>query len=129
VDLLERGEGRGANFGWSAFEADQRFNADQDPSGAVEPALVYPTSGGNCAVTGGYVVRDARLTSLYGRYLYGDFCGGQLRSFAARPGKPAGDDTDLGLQVEQLSSFGEGNDGRIYATSLSGAVYRLEPEK
>ncbi len=129
VDLVERGEGRGANFGWSAFEADQRFNADQDPSGAVEPALVYPTSGGNCAVTGGYVVRDARLTSLYGRYLYGDFCGGQLRSFAARPGKPAGDDTDLGLQVEQLSSFGEGNDGRIYATSLSGPVYRLEPEK
>lgn len=128
VDLVREGEGRGANFGWSALEADQPFNSDQDPSGAVEPVLTYPTSGGNCSVTGGYVVRDPRLTSLYGRYLYGDFCLGELRSFAARPGKPAGDDTDLGLQIEQLSSFGEDNQGRIYATSLSGPVYRLEPK-
>jgi glucose/arabinose dehydrogenase len=127
VDLVERGAGRGANFGWSAFEADQRFNADQEASGAVEPVLAYPTSGGNCSVTGGYVVRDPRLTSLYGRYLYGDFCRGQLRSFVARPGRPARGDTELGLQVEQLSSFGEDDAGRIYVTSLSGVVYRLDP--
>ena len=59
VDLVARGRGRGANFGWSAYEADQRFNSDQRASDAVEPVLAYPTSGGNCAVTGGYVVRDS----------------------------------------------------------------------
>ncbi len=127
VDLVARGDGAGANFGWSAFEADQEFNADQTATDAVPPVLAYPTSGGNCSVTGGYVVRDPELTSLYGRYVYGDFCLGQLRSFLARPGQPARADRELGLQVANLSSFGEDNAGRIYATSLDGPVYRLAP--
>ncbi len=129
LDLLERGGGLGANFGWSAFEGDQRFNDDQQAPDAVPPVLTYSSSGGNCSVTGGYVVRDQRLKSLYGRYLYGDFCLGELRSFPAEPGKSAGDDRELGLGVEQLSSFGEDGRGRIYATSLSGPVYRLDPKK
>lgn len=129
VDLVARGRGRGANFGWSAFEGDERFNEDQDPAGAVPPVLTYPTSGDKCSVTGGYVVRDQRLSSLYGRYLYGDFCAGQLRSFPARPGRAATDDRELGVGVEQLSSFGEDNRGRIYATSLNGPVFRLEPRR
>ena len=36
-------------------------------------------------MTGGYVVRDPELKSLYGRYLYGDYCVGELRSFTADP--------------------------------------------
>ena len=46
--------------------------------------LTYPLTEA-CAVTGGYVVRDEALRSLYGRYLYGDFCVGELRSFTADP--------------------------------------------
>ena len=60
-----------------------------------------------CSVTGGYVVRDPELPSLDGRYLYGDFCEGELRSFPADPDRPATDDRALGLRVRQLSSFGE----------------------
>jgi glucose/arabinose dehydrogenase len=124
VDLVSRSEGRGANFGWSAFEGDERFNDDQDASGAIPPVLTYPLDDA-CSVTGGYVVRDEALTSLYGRYLYGDFCVGELRSFVARPGKRASDDRPLGVTVPQLSSFGQDNRGRIYAMSLNGPVYRL----
>jgi glucose/arabinose dehydrogenase len=126
IDLVGRGRGRGANFGWSAFEGDERFNEDQEAEGAVPPVLAYPQVDA-CAVTGGYVVRDESLRSLYGRYLYGDFCVGELRSFPARPGRRATDDRLLGPTVPQLSSFGEDNRGRIYATSLSGPVYRLAP--
>jgi glucose/arabinose dehydrogenase len=126
VDLVARGEGRGANFGWSAFEGNEPLNDDQEAPDATPPVLTYPLDG-TCAVTGGYVVRDESLRSLYGRYLYGDFCAGQLRSFTARPGREAADDRPLGLDVPQLSSFGEDNRGRIYATSLSGPVYRLAP--
>ena len=50
VDLVARGDGAGANFGWSAFEADQSFNPDQDAPDAVPPVLAYSTSGGNCSV-------------------------------------------------------------------------------
>ena len=117
-------QGRGANFGWSAYEGFDRFNADQPTEGALPPALVYGHEAG-CSITGGYVARDPRLPSLYGRYLYGDYCAGQLRSFTAKPGGPATDDRPLGLEVPTLSSFGEDNAGRLYATSLEGPVYRL----
>jgi glucose/arabinose dehydrogenase len=126
IDLVGRGKGRGANFGWSALEGDEPFNEDQEAPGAVPPVLTYPLTEA-CAVTGGYVVRDEALRSLYGRYLYGDFCVGELRSFTADPGRPAADDRPLGPTVPQLSSFGEDSAGRVYAVSLDGPVYRLEP--
>ena len=69
------------------------------------------------------------MRPLYGRYLYGDFCVGELRSFPARPGEEATDDRALGVTVPQLSSFGEDNRGRIYAVSLDGPVYRLAAER
>ena len=125
VNLVRAGSGLGANFGWSAYEANERFNSDQSAQGDIKPVLAYPTADGNCSVTGGYVVRDPDLPSLYGRYLYGDFCAGQLRSFIAEPGRSASDDRPLGLEVGSLSSFGEDSQGRIYATSLDGSVFRL----
>jgi glucose/arabinose dehydrogenase len=128
VDLVGRGEGRGANFGWSAYEGLTRFNDDQTAKGAIPPALVYSHDDG-CSVTGGYVVRDPDLSSLYGRYLYGDFCAGELRSFVAVPDHRATDDRALGVQVPQLSSFGTDDAGHVYAISLDGPVYRLAPER
>jgi glucose/arabinose dehydrogenase len=126
IDLVPQGGGRGANFGWSAFEGFARFSDDQTAPNAIPPVLVYPHDEG-CSVTGGYVVRDPSLASLDGRYLYGDFCAGDLRSFPAVPGRRAKDDGALGLNVPSLSSFGEDNAGHIYATSLDGPVYRLVP--
>lgn len=122
--------GAGANLGWSAFEGTERFNSDQRASNALEPVLTYGRDRG-CSVTGGLVVRDRDLESLYGRYLYADFCEGQLRSFSAAdalPG-PVADDRPLGLQIPQLSSFAEDANGNVYAISLEGPVYRLEPER
>jgi glucose/arabinose dehydrogenase len=127
IDIVGRGEGRGANFGWSAFEGDKRFNEDQEAPDAIPPVLTYPLDDA-CAVTGGYVVRDPRLRSLYGRYLYGDFCVGELRSFTADPRPQPGDDRAVGPTVPQLSSFGEDNRGRVYIVSLEGPVYRLDPK-
>ena len=96
--LRRRPAGRaGANFGWSAFEGTERFNEDQEAPGHVPPVLTYGRDEG-CSVTGGYVVRDRELPSLDGRYLYGDFCAGELRSFVPASGG-ARDDRALGLAV------------------------------
>jgi glucose/arabinose dehydrogenase len=125
IDYVSADEDAGANFGWSAFEGTDRFNSDQEAPGHVPPVLTYGRDEG-CSVTGGYVVRDPDLKALRGRYLYGDFCAGQLRSFV--PGRGgARDDRPVGLTVPDLSSFGEDGQGRIYATSLSGPVFRLVP--
>ncbi len=124
VDSIGIADGAGANFGWSAYEGDARFNRDQRAPGAVPPVLTYSHDHG-CSITGGYVVRDPALPALAGRYVYGDFCAGQLRSFTARVGRPAADDRPLGLRVPSLSSFGLDGAGHLYATSLEGPVYRL----
>jgi glucose/arabinose dehydrogenase len=126
VDYTPAGRASGANFGWSAFEGTERFNQDQTAPGAIAPILTYGREGG-CSITGGYVVRDPSLPSLAGRYLYGDFCAGELRSFVPSADRARGD-RPLGVEVSSLSSFGEDAAGRIYATSLDGPVFRLVPE-
>src|SRR5215208_402847 len=123
IDYVPAERACGNNFGWSAFEGTNRFNEDQSAPNEVPPILTYGRDEG-CSVTGGYVVRDRSLPALFGRYVYGDFCAGELRSF--KPETPrARDDRSLGLDVPGLSSFGQDNQGHIYAASLEGPVYRL----
>ena len=127
IDVVARGDGAGASFGWSAYEGRERFNEDQSAPGAVAPALVASHEDGNCSITGGVIVRDRRLPTVFGRYVWGDLCMGELRSFTPRPGGPATDDRPLGLEVPNLASFGEDADGHVYVASIDGPVYRLDP--
>ena len=122
VDFV-RGQGKGANYGWSVFEGFSRFRSGNAP-GYVRPVLAPSHSAGFCAIIGGYVVRDRALGSLYGRYLYGDNCNPRIYSAKLSPGQAKGNHA-TGLQVSSLSSFGEDTAGHVYATSLGGAVYRL----
>ncbi len=124
IDYTLKGKARGANFGWSAFEGTDRFNMDQIAPNAVPPIFEYSHAGGACSITGGYVVRDRSLPALYGRYVYGDYCTGDLHSLV--PAIPhARKDRSLGLNVPSVSSFGEDNQDHIYVASLDGPVYRL----
>jgi glucose/arabinose dehydrogenase len=124
IDFAARGEARGRNFGWSCFEGRRVYDDSRNCPNAVGPVLDYDRSGGECSVTGGVVSRDPDVPDLAGRYLYGDYCAGKLRSFRIQNGK-ATDDRGLGLNVPELSSFGEDASGRVYATSLNGPVYRF----
>jgi hypothetical protein len=124
IDFAPAGTGAGANYGWNCFEGSLPFSGCSAP-GHVPPAFSYSSASSEtrCSITGGYVVRDPAL-AIKGRYVYGDFCAGELRSF--KPATPqARDDRSLGLEVSSLSSFGEDNEGHIYAVSLDGPVYRL----
>ena len=126
VNFLRRGRGGGANFGWNRFEGRSRFASGPAP-GHVPPVLQRPHSQGYCSITGGYVVRDRALGSLYGRYVYSDLCTGVLRSSRLSP-RRARDDRPLGgLKVSSPVSFGEDGRGRVYVTSIEGRVYRLAP--
>jgi len=130
IDFAAKGGASGVNYGWRPFEGSRRTpGINRSEAGAidhVQPALELTHDDGNCSVTGGYVVRDRGVPALDGRYVYGDFCKGQLRSVKLSAGSASGDTAVAGVKkVEQLSSFGEDARGRVYVTSLSGPVYRF----
>lgn len=132
VDYGSLDQLRGANFGWKCREGSiaTRNALDPDlpctPAGkVVDPIFEYSHARGGCAITGGYVVRDRRLTGLFGRYVYGDFCAPRLRSIEAPSGR---DDRPLPITVESLSSFGEDAGGCLYAISLEGPIAKLVPD-
>ena len=125
IDFVRRGRGRAANFGWRPLEGRRRNVAGETAPGAVPPVLQKSHAAGWCSITGGYVIRDPGLRALRGRYVYGDFCRGQVRVATLRT-TGARRDRALGVpRVDSLSSFGEDARGRIYVVSLAGPVYRL----
>ena len=107
----------GANLGWPTCEG-----VCLSPQPAfTDPVFQYPhgprpgtTSG--CAIIGGLVVRDPALTSLAGRYLYGDLCRSDLRTLNLAV--PAADPRPSGLSLpdpdEIPLSFGEDGSGHVY---------------
>ena len=119
---------RGANFGWPQFEGRESFDPDRPGADPHSPPIhTYARSGGNCAVTGGGIVRDPGLPSLRGRYLYADHCEGVLRSFVPNlAANRAEDDAPIGLQLPTPTSFVTGARKQLYVTSLDGGLYRLE---
>ena len=131
IDVETLDAARGANFGWDAFEGFGPYegsDASPPPDNHTPPIHDYGHGGGNCAITGGVIVRDRRIPSLAGRYLYADFCGGEIRSLRPK-GNTAADDRPAGLASERgLSSFGTDSRGRVWFTNLvSGEVSRLKP--
>jgi glucose/arabinose dehydrogenase len=124
IDFVRRGGGRGANFGWSAFEGNHRFDNDASAPGHIPPVIEHTHAEGFCSITGGYILRHRSYGNLRGTYVYGDFCEGSVRGARLSPGSATGRRT-LGVSVPTLSSFGEDSRGRVYAASLNGPVYRL----
>ncbi len=120
--------GRGVNFGWGSCEGLHAYEAATDAECLVSPytppVFEYGHDGGSCSITGGYVVRDPGIPELAGRYVYGDYCAGEIRSFD--PADSFATDRSEGLQpAPGLSSFGEDSCGRLYVANLSGSVSRL----
>jgi glucose/arabinose dehydrogenase len=129
IDYTTVAAAGGANFGWDAFEGYAPYEEEEsgtpDPGGTTKPIFAYPHSrDGSCSVIGGYVVADHSLPSLYGRYVYSDYCEGQLRALTPHLKRATGD-RKLGLSVSSPTSFGEDDAHHLYVASQDGPVYRL----
>ncbi|MGH9286345.1 MAG: PQQ-dependent sugar dehydrogenase, partial [Acidimicrobiales bacterium] len=125
VNRAPRGSRGGENYGWNRREGTRAFRGSARPPGAVDPVYEYPTSGGNCSVTGGHVYRGSRHPALVGVYVFADYCAGDIMGLVPAGGGAVGAE-DLGARVPMLSSFGQDADGELYALSLTGGVFRLE---
>ncbi|CAN5149308.1 PQQ-dependent sugar dehydrogenase [soil metagenome] len=125
INAVDRTAG-GMNYGWRIMEASSCYNASScDQTGLTLPIHTYSTSGGNCAVTGGYVYRGSSIPEVAGLYFFTDHCTGGLRSLRVAGG--AAQDVrewDVGF-TGRISSFGEDAAGELYLVGHDGTVWRI----
>lgn len=114
----------GENYGWPLMEGLHCFpeNVACDRSGLMLPIIEYDRQGG-CSITGGYVYRGSSFPALYGIYFFGDYCTGIVWGAASNP---AGiwESHELS-NIPGLVSFGEDEDGELYAISIEGSIYLM----
>jgi glucose/arabinose dehydrogenase len=129
----EPGNLTGHNYGWNIVEGTLCYDpvSGCDPSGTQVPVLTYAHTQG-CAVTAGYVYRGQNIPSLRGTYVYADYCRGTFGTFRMQAGV-ATEQQDITADINptgipNIPSFGVDNRGELYAVSLGGGVYRIDPE-
>ena len=120
VDIVRAG----LNYGWNMMEGVHCFERSEcDRTGLEMPAAEYGREVG-CSVTGGYVYRGSSLPSLYGAYVYGDYCSGRIWAL-----RHDGDEVTEHVQIVdsglRIPSFAEDAAGELYVLSFDGTIYRL----
>ena len=76
INIIESG----GNYGWSIMEGTSCYDSPScNEEGLELPVWEYELYvDGVCSVTGGYVYRGSSLWNLTGRYIYGDWCTGDI---------------------------------------------------
>ena len=107
------------DFGWSAYEGNERFNEDQMSAAHVPPVLVYEHGDDGCSVSGGAV---AVTGSLVGRYVFADYCSGRVWSIPGDGVNPVKEHLFDGLE-SPVAVVRAGVD--LYVLALAGQVWRI----
>jgi glucose/arabinose dehydrogenase len=126
VDVARAGTGGGANFGWNRMEGSHCFRPSDGcrTDELVLPVTEYSHDEG-CTVVGGNVYRGTEESLLVGGYLFADYCSGSIWAIDPASDGPT-EPTLVADTGATLSSFGEDEDGELYATDLaSGQLYRV----
>ena len=79
----------GLNYGWNEMEASHCYppGSDCNPDEFELPVWEYELYvDGVCSVTGGFVYRGSNIWSLKGKYIYGDWCTGDIWAFTLDTG-------------------------------------------
>lgn len=128
VDLRTPHQSFGANFGWPCYEANTPFDTTgcKGSSNYIFPIFAYPHVNSTSAevIIGGYVYRGISYPTLRGYYVCIDYTTGNIWKL-----KPNGNggytsylQTGGPINVE---SFGEDENGELYATAENGSVYKI----
>lgn len=131
VNLSPRtsGSGKGLNYGWNVLEGTICFPPGTicNPAGLTQPLVEY-SHGSGCSIIGGYVYRGSAIPALQGTYFYSDFCAGFIRSFRYLNDQVTQHFDWVSLNPsENVTSFGEDDQGEIYVMTSQGGLYRIVP--
>ena len=125
VSRRDRRSGRVRNFGWPGYEGPRR-RSSSPVSRHDRPTVTLRHPDAHAIVAGPLLRGDALGRSLRGRLLIGDFCDGSVSSvrLARRAGNvPRAEE----VTVPHLSSITAVPRGGVYATSIIGDLYRVNP--
>jgi glucose/arabinose dehydrogenase len=125
VNTVEPGD----NYGWPAREG---FIAGPNactniPGPFEDPEFDYSSAadgGGRCSITGGRVYRGSEIPDLVARYIYGDFCTGEI--FFTPVSAPAFTPANELADLSELVSFGVDHNGELIVVTFGG-LFRMEP--
>ena len=126
IDVVPSRAKGGQNFGWSTMEGSLCYTP---PSGCQKggiqvPAYEYPHSGEN-AVIGGSVYRGTALSACYrGRYFFGDYPTGWIRTAQWNQGVVDVRD-EPGLVAPNFVSFGQDGHGEILVLGYDKTLHRI----
>ncbi|RFF27392.1 MULTISPECIES: sorbosone dehydrogenase family protein [unclassified Wenzhouxiangella] len=115
IDLERASDPGGDNYGWRICEASyERGSTTQECTLTPHHAPVheYLNADDNCSVTGGFRYRGP-VTSLQGRYVFGDFCSGRIW-FMQDSGGGSFSVEEFGLADGRIYGFGEDEAGELY---------------
>ena len=133
VDCARRAQQRRCsnNYGWRVCEGASRYQHGQQLNRAGRSSSRSPTTR-HCAGLLDHrrlrLPRQEPSPSARGRYFYGDYCSGDDLEPAHRAAGSCSRGAPRGRSsVSGLSSFGEDAAGELYATSLDGTIYKLQP--
>jgi glucose/arabinose dehydrogenase len=129
INVVSIERSAGANFGWSVFEGPECMQELLcDLPDTVDPVVAVPREG-SCAIIGGPVYRGEAIPELSGRYFYGDYCFGWIRTLWFSGGRVVEHfDWSGQIAVENgLTNFAVDGHGEIYVLRLEGQVYRIDP--
>lgn len=118
----------GGNYGWRQREGAHCYSPANDcqTAGMIDPVVEYAHTTARCSVTGGHVYRGKAISALRGKYLYGDYCTGEIWSIPTATAAPA---PQLLLDSPyMIASFAEDAAGEIYVIhqGATGHIYRIE---
>lgn len=135
INFEPAGSRGGRNYGWKVMEGSLCFSTDACPATVPPcgspaytlPILEYDHGDERCSVTGGLVYRGSALPELYGAYLFGDICNGQL--WAAQRMGDRWEVRELSARAQYVTSFGEDSRGEVWLTTLDGRLLKLAPPR
>lgn len=136
INYVPAGTKPGRNLGWNCRVANKSFGTLRREGcgyrSFTRPRLQFPDPrfpdvlGGG--VTGGYVYRGPE-SELRGYYIFGDLYHQGLVLFDPKSNTADSLVTVTDTPILNLSTFGEGNDGQLYAVDYNGTIYRIEQRK
>lgn len=131
IDIVPAGTRGGQNFGWPIMEGSI---CHTPPSGCEQAGLELPayefSHDGNTAVIGGGVYRGMALPACFrGRYFFGTYSAGWLRTLKWSGGGVTDVREEPGVLDPGFVSFGQDGRGEILMLGYDQTLHRIIPGK